>query len=87
MIIKVKETTTTEREIEINLPLYTYDKETNKYYYNYTENKCMILDINFKSINNWEFSNYGLQFEEIKKETFYLAFDSNIQNILEILNK
>ena len=87
MIIKIKQTTTTEREIEINFPLYTFDESTNKYYYNYAENKCMILDINYKSINIWEFSNYGLQFEEIKKETFFRAFDSNMNTILNILNK
>ena len=87
MIIKIKQTTTTEREIEINLPLYTFDKLRNQYFYNYAEKKCMILDLNYNSIQNWKHTNDGLEFEEIKKETFYLAFDSNIQNILEILNK
>jgi hypothetical protein len=87
MIIKVKETHTTEREIEINFPLYTFNESTNKYYYNYEEKKCIVIDLKYNSIQNWGYFNEGLEFKEIKKETFFRAFDSNMNTILEILNK
>jgi len=87
MIIKIKQTTITEKEIEINLPLYTYDEKTNKYYYNYEEKKCIVIDLKYNSIQNWAYLNEGLEFTEIKKETFFRAFDSNMNTILEILNK
>ena len=87
MIIKVKETVTTEREIEINFPLYTYDEKTNKFFYNYAEKKCITIDLKYNSIQNWSYFNEGLEFKEIKKDTFFRAFDSNMNTILEILNK
>ena len=87
MIIKVKETTTTEREIEINFPLFTYDESTNKYYYNYAEKKCIVINLNYKAIQNWEYLNEGLEYRQISKELFFAAFDENLKEILTILNQ
>jgi hypothetical protein len=87
MIIKVRTTQTTEKEINIEFPFVTFDKLENKYYYNSDENKCMILNLNTGSILNLHYSNEGFEFEQIKKELFFVAFDSNMQNLLNILNK
>ena len=87
MIIKVKETHTTEREIEINFPLFTYDETTNKYYYNYKEKKCIVINLNYNAIQNWEYLNEGLEYRQISKELFFAAFDENLKNILTILNQ
>lgn len=87
MIIKVRTTTTTEKEINIEFPFVTFDKVGNKYYYNSDENKCIILNLNTSSILNLHYSNEGFEFEQIKKELFFVAFDSNMQNLLNILNK
>ena len=87
MIIKVKETTTTEREIEINFPLFTYDETTNKYYYNYAEKKCIVINLNYNAIQNWEYLNEGLEYRQISKKLFFAAFDVNLKKILTILNQ
>jgi hypothetical protein len=87
MIIKVRTTQTIEKEININFPFVTFDKLENKYYYNSDENKCMILNLNTGSILNLHYSNEGFEFEQIKKELFFVAFDSNMQTLLNILNK
>ena len=68
MIIKVRTTQTTEKEINIEFPFVTFDKLENKYYYNSDENKCMILNLNTGSILNLHYSNEGFEFEQIKKE-------------------
>ena len=47
----------------------------------------MILNFQTGSILNLHFQNDGLEFQEISKETFYKAFDENIQTLLNILNK
>jgi hypothetical protein len=87
MIIKVKETHITEREIEISFPLFTYDETKNKYYYNYGEKKCIVINLDYKSIQNWLYLNEGLEYRQISKELFFAAFDENLKNILTILNQ
>jgi len=87
MILKVRTTQTTEKEINIEFPFVTFDKLENKYYYNSDENKCMILNLNTGSILNLHYSNEGFEFEQIKKELFFVAFDENLQTLLNILNK
>jgi hypothetical protein len=87
MIIKVKQTVQIEKEIEINFPFITYDKIENKYFFNSAENKVMILNLTTGSILNLHYSNDGLEYPEVKKEEFFKAFDLNLQNLLEILNK
>ena len=87
MIIKVRTTQTTEKEINIEFPFVTFDRTENKFYFNSDINKCMILNCQTGSILNLHFQNDGLEFQEISKETFYKAFDENIQTLLNILNK
>ena len=87
MIITIKQTVQTEKEINVNFPYVTFDKTENKFYFNSDINKCMILNYQTGSILNLHFQNDGLEFPEISKETFYKAFDENIQTLLNILNK
>jgi hypothetical protein len=87
MIIKVKQTTTTEKEIEINFPYVTFDITEQKYFYNYEFNKCIQLSYQTGSIIHTRYSNEGLTFPQISKEIFYSSFDSNLQFLLNILNK
>ena len=87
MIIKIKKTVQTEKEININFPYVTFDRTENKFYFNSDFKKCMILNYETGSILNLHFQNDGLEFPEITTETFYKAFDENLQNLLEILNK
>jgi|GWRWMinimDraft_9_1066018.scaffolds.fasta_scaffold00058_4 hypothetical protein len=87
MIIKVKQTVQTEKEININFPYVTFDRTENKFYFNSDINKCMILNYQTGSILNLHFQNDGLEFQEISKETFYKAFDENMQTLLNLLNK
>jgi len=47
----------------------------------------MILNLNTGSILNLHYSNEGFEFEQIKKELFFVAFDENLQTLLNILNK
>lgn len=87
MIIKVKQTTTTEKEIEINFPYVTFDVSEQKYFFNYEFNKCITLSYQTSSILHSRYSNEGLNFPQITKELFYSSFDSNLQYLLNILNK
>ena len=84
MIITIKQTVQTEKEINVNFPYVTFDKTENKFYFNSDINKCMILNYQTGSILNLHFQNDGLEFPEISKETFYKAFDENIQTLLEL---
>jgi hypothetical protein len=87
MIIKIKQTVRTEKEINIEFPFITFDKEDNKFFFNYELNKCIQVNKNTNTIFHSRFSNEGLEFQEIKKEIFYSAFDENLQELLRILNK
>jgi len=87
MIIKVRTTVQTEKEINIEFPFVTFDKEDQKYFFNYEENKCIQINIHTNTIFHSRFSNEGIEFTEIKKEEFFKAFDENLQTILNILNK
>ena len=87
MIITIKETKTTTREINIEFPFTTHDKEDNKYFFNYDMNKCIVINLNTNTIFSYRYSNEGLQFEQISKEKFYAAFDENLKELLQILNK
>jgi hypothetical protein len=87
MIIKIKQTTTTEKEIEINFPYFTFDDSTNKFYMNYELNKCIQISKDTNSILHFSTFNDGLEFKEISKTSFYNSFDSNMQELLTILNK
>jgi hypothetical protein len=87
MIIKVKQTQTTEKEININFPYVTFDIEGQKYFYNYDLNKCIQLGYMTNSILHFSTFNEGLEFPEVSKETFYKVFDTNMQELLNILNK
>jgi hypothetical protein len=87
MIIKIKQTQTIEKEINIEFPFITYDNEDKKYFFNYEENKCIQINMNTNTIFHSRFSNEGLQFSEISKTMFYNAFDKNMQELLDILNK
>lgn len=87
MIIKVRQTTLTEKEIEINFPYCTYDKQNNRFYYNYDLNKCITISQDTNSILHTRYSNEGLNFYEIPRESFFVAFDENLKDLLNILNK
>jgi hypothetical protein len=87
MIIKIKQTVQTEKEINIEFPFVTYDSIDNKYFFNYELNKCIQINMNTNTIFHSRFSNEGLEFQEIYKEIFYSAFDKNLQELLNILNK
>jgi hypothetical protein len=87
MIIKIKQTVQTEKEININFPFITYDVLDNKYYYNYDYLHCIQVNKSTNTIFHSRFSNEGLEFTEIRKEDFFKAFDENLQELLTILNK
>jgi hypothetical protein len=87
MIITIRETQTIERELNIEFPFITYDKENFKYFFNYDINKCIEINLNTNTIFSSRYSNEGLQFEQISKEKFYAAFDENLKELLQILNK
>lgn len=87
MIIKIKQTQTIEKELNIEFPFVTYDSIDNKYFFNYELNKCIQINMNTNTIFHSRFSNEGLEFQEIYKESFYKAFDENIQTLLNILEK
>lgn len=87
MILKIKETVQTEREININFPYVTFDNEEQKYFYNYELNKCIQLSFYTGSILHFTTFNDGLEFPEINKEIFYRIFDNNLQILLNIINK
>lgn len=87
MILKIKQTTTTEKEIEINFPYVTYDSSCKRYYFNHAENKCIILNMETKSILNLSYNNDGLEFPEARKENFFNDFDLNLQELLTMINK
>ena len=87
MIIKIKQTVQTEKEINIEFPYCTYDKENNKFFYNYDLDKCITVSQDTKSILHTRYSNEGLDFYEIPKESFFVAFDENLQDLLEIFKK
>ena len=87
MIIKVRTTQTTEKEINIEFPFITFDNEEQKYFYNYEFNKCIQLSYQTGSILHTRYSNEGLNFPQINKEIFYRIFDNNLQILLNIINK
>jgi hypothetical protein len=87
MIIKVKQTVQIEKELNIEFPFITFDQEDKKYFFNYEINKCIQISLYTSSIFHSRYSNDGLEFQEIRKEEFFKAFDLNLQNLLEILNK
>ena len=87
MIITIRETKTTTREINIEFPFITYDSEDQKYYFNYDLNKCIEINIHTQSIFHSRYSNSGFEYEQVSKEQFYKEFDMNMQQLLELLNK
>jgi hypothetical protein len=87
MIIKIKQTVQTEKEINIEFPYVTFDNENKKYFFNYDLNKCIEFSLYTNSIFHSRYSNDGLEFPEIRKEDFFKAFDENLQELLIILNK
>jgi len=87
MIIKVKTTVQTEKEININFPYVTFDNEGQKYFYNYDLNKCIQLSYQTGSILHFTTFNEGLEFPEVSKEIFFKIFDENLNTLLNILNK
>lgn len=87
MLITIKQTTTTEKEVNIDFPFFTYDDYSNRFYMNYEHLKCVQISRDTNSILHSKYSNDGLEFREIKKEEFFKAFDENLQTLLTILNK
>jgi len=84
-IIKIRETI--EKEIEIEFPFITLDKEMQRYYFNYANDKCIYFSSSTNSIIHSSLSNEGLEFEPIRKEDFFKVFDESMQIILDLLNK
>ena len=82
MLIKVTTTTTTEREI--TFPYVTFYESINTYYYNNSENSCII--INSRGVEKMG-CNYGFEYPEVKKEEAFKLMDSTILMITEALNK
>ena len=54
---------------------------------NYELNKCIQISKDTNSILHFSTFNEGLEFKEISKTSFYNSFDSNMQELLTILNK
>lgn len=50
MIIKIKQTQTIEKELNIEFPFVTYDSIDNKYFFNYELNKCIQINMNTNTI-------------------------------------
>jgi hypothetical protein len=82
MIIKVTTTVTTEKEI--NFPYVTFYESINTYYYNNSENSCII--INSRGVEKMD-CNFGFEYPEVKPTEAFKLMDSTILMITEALNK
>ena len=83
MLIKVKTTVTTEKEI--TFPYVTFYEYLNTYYYNYKEASCIIIKEH--SLEHFDNINCGLEYPEVKKEEAFKLMDLTILTITEALNK
>ena len=87
MIIKVKQTVQTEKEINIEFPYITLDRDQNRFFYNYDIDKCITVSQDTNSILHTRYSNEGLEYEQISEFRFFAAFDNNLKVLLSKLNK
>jgi hypothetical protein len=82
--MKIKVTTTTTTEREITFPYVTFYENINTYYYNNSENSCII--INSRGVEKMS-CNYGFEYPEVKPTEAFKLMDQTILMITEALNK
>jgi hypothetical protein len=80
----IKITVTTTREVEINFPYVTFLESINTFYYNNSEDSCIV--INRRGVEIMQ-CNFGLEYPEVKKEEAFKQMDQTILTITEALNK
>jgi hypothetical protein len=80
----IKVTITTVKEVEITFPYVTFYESINTYYYNNSEDSCIIINNRGVEIMG---CNFGLEYPEAKKEDAFKLMDSTILTITEALNK
>jgi len=82
MIIQVTRTVTEQKEI--TFPYVTFYESINTYYYNNSENSCII--INSRGVEKMD-CNFGFEYPEVKPAEAFKLMDSTILAITEALNK
>ncbi len=87
MKVTYLKTSTDWVEKEIEFPYITRNNESNSFYYNYAPDKCITIFCETGSIIYSHFGNQGIDFEQVRPEEFYKAFDNLLKTILLDINK